>query len=134
MANSIVRDDPDTATAYGKHVSAAYVISPSTQLATEPGGLAASSIALTGTVLTAGVDTSLTFASQVRHVWIQNKSNSDIYVEFDATATVGSLIIPGGAKALAEWNIPCTVLHVFCAAALAVNGTADANLVVKGWA
>lgn len=96
---------------------------------------AGASVALSSppTTLTAGADTALTFATQARHLTVQNKSTSDVYIEFDATASLGSLVIPGGANALASFDLPCTVLHAYCAAALNVNGTAGANLVVKGW-
>lgn len=82
--------------------------------------------------LTAGQDTTLNFGTLVYSVMIQNKSTSDVYVEFDSAASVASLVIPGGSKALAEFPVRCTTVHIFCAAALYVNGSNDNNLIVKG--
>jgi hypothetical protein len=94
--------------------------------------------------LTAAADTVLTWnttsgeAYSVRRIEVQNKSgrNSvaavDIFVEADAAASPGSIVVPPGGSYLSR-DIPCNVLHIYCSAALALNGTADGNVVVKGW-
>ena len=105
-----------------------------TVVAQTAGLVAGSKVALSAppATLTAGADTSLTFSSQVRHLYVQNKSSSDVTIEFDATSSAGSFIIPGSANTLVQFDLPCTVLHCFCAAAIAVNGTTGGNLVVEG--
>jgi len=83
--------------------------------------------------LTASTDTSYTFASQAKHMLIQNKSATNVYIEFDATTTVGSLLVyPNGQ--LLFFDIPVTAMHLYSTAATNVNGTADNNIVLKGWA
>jgi hypothetical protein len=82
--------------------------------------------------LTAGADTSLTFASEIHHLLIQNNGAVTVGVEFDATASAGSLQVAAGQTLLLD--LPLTVLHCYSASAPAVNGTAAGNLVVKGWA
>lgn len=93
--------------------------------------------------LTANADTTLTWnttsgeAYSVRRIEVQNKSGRngvaavDVFIAADATASQGNLVVPAGAY-LAR-DIPCNALHVYCSAALAVNGTSDGNLVVIGW-
>lgn len=83
--------------------------------------------------LTAGADTPVTFSSQAKHVWVQNNSATAVGVEFDGVSSAGSLQIPGGMNAFARFDVPCTVVHLFSSTATALNGTAGANIVLKGW-
>lgn len=92
---------------------------------------ASTALATPPAALTAGADTVLTFAPAAQHLLIQNKSTTAVYIEFGAVATVGSFLVDAGQTF--SIDIPVTALHVYSAAALNVNGTADANLVVKGW-
>jgi len=81
--------------------------------------------------LTAGADTLLTFASQVRHLRVQNKSATRIYIKRDAPASLGSEAVYENGGAYGD-DIPCTVLHIYSTVATNVNGPTDNNIVVEG--
>lgn len=81
--------------------------------------------------LTISTDTAFAFSQSVAHVYIQNKSATAVYVAFDVAATVGSLFVP--ANGILNVHVPCSVLHLFSAAATNVNGAADLNIVALGW-
>lgn len=83
------------------------------------------------TNLSANADTAITFAVPVNHVYLQNNSGTAASVDFDATASLGAFLIPAGSPPIA-FDFPCTVLHVYCTAALALNGTSGGNFVVRG--
>lgn len=92
-----------------------------------------SSVALSSppTALTVSADTSFTFSSQVKHIFIQNNTAYNLNIEFDATATAGSiLLMPGQYISL---DIPATVIHLLSSNASNVNGTTGNNIVLKGW-
>lgn len=91
--------------------------------------------------LNAAADTALTWtttageAYSVRRVYIENNSDggtaATLYGRFDATANPGGFKIRPG-----EWrsfDVPCNVLHLYCASGLALNGTTDGGVVVLGW-
>jgi hypothetical protein len=82
--------------------------------------------------LTASADTTFAFSQPVTHIYVQNKSAADVYVEFDAAATVGSAVVPANRGGL-FFDIPCAAVHLFSTAATNVNGTADLNIVLRGW-
>lgn len=89
------------------------------------------------TALTAGADTALTFtvtsgeAYSVRRLYVQNKSTTDCFLDFDTAATAGAIAVRAGTEKAID--APCNVLHVWCATAITLGGTADGNLVVRGW-
>lgn len=68
----------------------------------------------------AGSDTSLTFSATVSHWTMQNKSSADLYYNLDAAASTSTLVLAPGAQTWWDW--PVTVVHVFTAAAIPVNG------------
>jgi hypothetical protein len=78
----------------------------------------------------AGIDTTLTFSSQVNRVILQNKTSASVYFAFGATASLGSLEL--AADALLVYPKKCTELHLYTAAAQNINGSADGNIVVLG--
>ena len=81
--------------------------------------------------LTAGVDTSFTFASKINHFFLQNNTTTNINFDLDTGATLGSpLLLPGQYISM---DIPVTVIHILSAAASNVNGSTGANIVLKGW-
>lgn len=80
----------------------------------------------------AGSDTPLTWAQPVRHLFVQNNTAAAVMVEQDAAASAGSTVVATGQ--LLVLDVPCAVLHLFTAAAQNINGTAAANIVVRGWA
>lgn len=83
------------------------------------------------TTLTANADTTLTFATPVRHVLVQNNTATDKHVNFDAAASLGTLLVAAGV--LMAFDVPCTTLHVWSTAADNVNGATASNLVALGW-
>ncbi len=83
------------------------------------------------TALTANADTLLTFASQVRHLRVQNKSGTRIYIKRDAPASLGSEAVYENGGAYGD-DIPCTVLHIYSTAPTNINGTTDNNIFVEG--
>jgi hypothetical protein len=91
--------------------------------------------------LSAAADTVLTWATtageaySVRRIYIENNSDggtpATVYGRFDAVANPGGFKIRPG-----EWrsfDVPCNVLHLYCASALTLNGTTDGGVVVLGW-
>lgn len=81
--------------------------------------------------LTAGADTTFTFASQVKHIVIQNNTTSDININLDAAATLGTILVKAGQ--LLSLEAPGTAVHILSAAASNVNGSTGANIVLLGW-
>lgn len=87
--------------------------------------------------LTANADTTLTWNTtsgetySVRRVYVQNKSTTDCFLDFDTAATAGAIAVRAGTEK--SIDAPCNALHIWCSVALAVGGTADGNLVVRGW-
>jgi hypothetical protein len=82
--------------------------------------------------LTANVDTAFAFSQPVAHIYVQNKSATDAYIEWDAAAGVGSVLIQASGGGL-FFDIPCSAVHLYSTAGTNVNGAADLNIVVKGW-
>lgn len=68
---------------------------------------------------------------QVRHVMIQNNTNSPVSWDLDTPTSAGSPIIPSGATFFLDCH--CSALHLQTAANQAVNGSTGANVVVRGW-
>jgi hypothetical protein len=80
--------------------------------------------------LTAGADTTLTFASAVKVVYVENNTGEDKNLAFDTAATAGSRkLLDGEAR---EYVVACTAVHVYGASASPVNGSAAGNLIVEG--
>lgn len=68
----------------------------------------------------AGSDTSLTFSATVNHWTLQNNSSANLYYNLDAAASTGTLVLAPNAQVFYDW--PVTVVHVYTAAAINVNG------------
>lgn len=84
------------------------------------------------TATNAGTDTSYTFSTTVHHIIIQNNTTAIAYCDFDVAATVGSFAVyPNGQMIV--FDIPCTILHLYTAAAQNVNGSTVGNIVIRGW-
>ena len=83
------------------------------------------------TATTAGSDTSWSFASQVRHIFIQNNTSAIVQFAFDAASSVGAPILLPGATFTADLRV--TAVHLFTVAIQQINGTAAGNIVVWGW-
>ncbi len=131
MANYINPVTPTDST--GAFITAANPLQVSGVIGTSAGAYQTPS----GTVLTANTDTSFTFSPAVKHVFIQNKSATDVYFELDAAATVGGPVLPaaqGNNRSIVFFDVPVTVVHLLSVPATNVNGTADLNIVVRGWA
>ena len=81
---------------------------------------------------TAGADTTYPFASEVHQLSLWNKSNSDVFFEFDAAASQGSRVVRANQVVV---NLACRVtnLHLWCSAAININGSADGNIFLEGW-
>lgn len=82
--------------------------------------------------LTASTDTAFTFASQVKHVLIQNNSATATGVAFDTAATAGSFQLAPNQTLLLDVEV--TAVHFWSTAATNVNGAAAANITLLGWA
>ncbi len=88
-------------------------------------------LATAPTALTISTDTIYIFGYKVRHLLVQNNSGTAVGVGLDAIATAGSLQVAAGATLALD--VPVTSVHLFSAAATAVNGTSAANIVLMGW-
>jgi hypothetical protein len=73
-----------------------------------------------------GTDTSWSFASQVRHLFIQNNTSANVQFSLDATTSAGSPIISPGSTFLADIRV--TAVHLLTAAAKNINGTSANNI------
>lgn len=89
------------------------------------------SMTLQAAALTSNTDFTVTFSLQVNHVWVQNNSSTLLNIEIDDVANAGTLNI--AANTFADFDCPCSVLHLYSAATTTVNGTGAANIVVRGW-
>ncbi len=92
------------------------------------------STALTGgspAVLTPDVSTTVTFATQVRTVVVDNDSFNDIYVNFDAVATTSSYRIDPGSAV--EYVVTCTAVQILSSVASPINTGTD-RITVTGFA
>lgn len=79
-----------------------------------------------------GGDTPLTWTGgPVRYLIIQNNTTANCFVDFDATATAGSLLLAPGATFVVDAVV--TTLHLFTAAAQNINGGAGTNIVIRAW-
>lgn len=83
------------------------------------------------TATTANTDTSWSFAQQVRHGIIQNKTQANVYFSLDTGATVGSLVLAPGSSFPFDCRV--TTVHLLTPATQNINGAADGNIVVWGW-
>lgn len=92
---------------------------------------AGASVALSSppATLTAGADTALSFAGTVNHVYLENNTASVVNYDYDTAATAGSPVLNPGDWRLIDW--PLTTLHLLCSVAVALNGGAAGNLIVR---
>lgn len=109
------------------------VVLASDQSAISVNAGAGASVALTSpaAALTASTDTSFTFASQAKHLFLENKSLTDAYFNMDGAASPGAYTLPAGGLRFVD--LPCTVLHLYSTAATPVNGATATNIVIGGW-
>src|SRR5579859_2052570 len=82
------------------------------------------------TATTANTDTSWSFASQVRHVLIQNNTTANVQFNFDAAVTAGSAILAPGYTLTADLRV--TAVHLLTASGQNINGLTAGNIVVWG--
>jgi hypothetical protein len=80
-----------------------------------------------------GTDYFFAWVSAVNHVMICNKTGANVYYEFDAPASLGSPAIGTTYGGTVIFDVRTTVLHLYTAAGQNVNGSVDANIVVRGW-
>jgi hypothetical protein len=78
----------------------------------------------------AGSDTPYAFSSQVSRIILMNNTSANVYFAFDSTASAGSLVLMPGS--LLVYPKKCTVLHLYTASAVNINGTSAGNVVVLG--
>jgi hypothetical protein len=79
-----------------------------------------------------GVDTVFSWGSgtqQVNTLYIQNKTITPLWYDFDQAASHGSFFLAPGD--LQVWQRPLTVLHLFTDAAQPIDGTSANNIVVE---
>lgn len=108
------------------------VLLPTAQVAAlTPVASAPVSLTAPAAALTASADTLFTFASQVKHLFLENKSAADAYYNLDVAASPGTYYLPAGALRILD--LPCTILHLYSTAATPVNGATAANIAVGGW-
>lgn len=89
-------------------------------------------VALAGVAtLTPNVSEAYTFALEVNHTWVLNKSADTIMIEVDDPATPGSWSIPSTGGMI--FDCPCTILYLLSPSATPVNGDEDGNIVIRGW-
>ena len=74
---------------------------------------------------------SATFASQVNHVLLSNNTTANLNYEFENAATAGSDVLAPGQKLLMD--VQCITVSLLTATIENVNGSAAANIVVRGW-
>lgn len=91
---------------------------------------AAITVTTTTTITNAGSDTTIQQSAACTRWLIQNNSNANLYVEFDAAASVGSTVIPPAAV-LEEEDFQVTNFHFFTAAATNIN--AASGIILKMW-
>lgn len=75
----------------------------------------------------AGSDTALTFSATVNHWCLQNNSSANLYYQLDAAASTATFVLAPGAQVWWDW--PVTVMHVFTASAINVNGASGLVLI-----
>ena len=80
-----------------------------------------------GGTTNAGSDTSMTFATLINHFVLQNNSAANLYYNLDAAASTSSFVL--APNTLIAWDWPVTVLHVYTAAAINVNGASGLVLI-----
>lgn len=78
----------------------------------------------------AGSETQYTFSSQISRVILQNNTTANVMYAFDATASLGSLVLAPGQTLIYPKKV--TVVHLYTAAAQNVNGTSAGNIVLLG--
>lgn len=78
-----------------------------------------------------GTDTLVPFAQPVEHLLIQNNTAAAVWINFDAAAAVGALVLLAAGTMLVI-TVPCKTLHVFTAAAQQINSTAT-GISIAGW-
>ena len=83
------------------------------------------------TATNAGTDTSWSFASQVRHILIQNNTVVTANLNFEAAATAGTIVLAPGATFIADLRV--TAVHLLTTTAQNINGTVAGNIVIWGW-